>query len=106
MSKIEYSVFGAIEQRDVHVDEFRLAFWFLCLTEVMAWHENRLLRGVSITKKENHWQMVTRVTALSPRGEREHQVAITKGHDIADCIKGLATLIKSKEVPWLKDKYA
>ena len=105
MNENSYQKIGYISVTSLLDAEVRLAWWAMCLEEVLAWHMGVVLDAYTVKRGTEGWTL--RIQGRRRLGNKPTQgvVAWANAHDAFACFQLFAALVRRNEVDWKVDKY-
>lgn len=105
MKEATWSQISVVEDRGLQLNEFRLAWWAMCLQEVLAWHTGVVLDAYAVKRKDDEWILRVQGRRRAPGDKTTGVVTWTSAHSPFAAFELFAALVRRNEVQWREDKY-
>lgn len=105
MTEVRYQKVGAIDAGFLRDSEFRLAWWVLCLEEVLAWHQGIVLDSYTLKRDDVGWTLRVQGRRRTKGGQASCVVAWMHAASAFDTFRYFADVVRRNEVSWKTDKY-
>jgi len=105
METAKYEKVGLIGPGALHNQEMRLAWWVMCLEEVLAWHMGVVLDAYTVKKGDDEWTLRVQGRRRMPGRKTTACVTWASAHSPFACFELFAALVRRNEVQWREDKY-
>jgi len=105
MKQVRYQKVGTIETGFLPDQELRLAWWVMCLEEVLAWHQGIVLDSYTVKRTKEGFQLRVQGRRKVAKGKTQGVVSWGNAHSPFACFELLAALVRRNEVEWRVDKY-
>lgn len=101
----KYQKVGVIDAGFLQHEEFRLAWWVMCLEEVLAWHCGIVLDAYQIKRVEGGFLLRVQGRRAMSKKSKTGVVAWAQAHSAFACFKLFAAQVRSNAIEWKHDKY-
>lgn len=105
MSTPRYEKVGLIDAGALRDEEMRLAWWVMCLEEVLAWHMGVVLDAFQVKRGNDEWILRVQGRRRTGKGRTKGVVSWAHAHDPFATFALFAALVRRNEVHWRVDKY-